>query len=761
MKRTRPGSRIIFLGLLILLSFGGILLRLWNVQIVRGSEYASRINTNSQVTVRLPAVRGEILDRNGIKLVENRASFEVDFYLPDMVRAYRESKGSVPMTTYRGRVHNMPRDLKEADVVKIVSETVIPRMEELGVARDYNANALQIHYRTNREVPYNYRQDLDFEEMAIFSEKNLGLAGVNVSVKPVRWYVYGSMASHLLGYVGSPHELDKLPDLRNFNFYEPDIEGKTQLELFLNEQLKGKPGSRILQRNAKGVIEGEVGRREPVQGNNAYLTIDAKIQYIAEQALRVVGRGAAVVVDPRNGDILAMASVPSYDPNVFIPSIPASKWTEINKDETNPLVNRAISAYAPGSTYKVPISLAGMRAGVGDKSFSCYGGVQYGNKYMKCWIAEKKRTHGQLSLEDALKVSCNAYFYQFGNAIGIEQIVAMGNMLGLGQKTGIPVSGESPGVLPGPEWLSAINPRARWSNGLTANTAIGQGDVLASPLQMAMVTAAVANGGTVYYPRLVDRIVDQSGKTVSQEPPRIRANIVTDGGITPEQIAKVRKGMWNVVNADGGTAGRAANSKMITAGKTGTAQFWRSGKKDNHTWFISFAPYDNPEYVVVVFVQGAKSGGGVSAPIAAKILEGIRKYKSGEEDVQLAALEPAKGNFLFTESVNFDREVAASTKLHDDGETAENPSAAGQENRPNATPNVREEADAAGRVKNKTKPKAADSEAPAPKPEPAPATPVSTPKPNPIQNIFNFIGGKRENSSGSDQKKKSEKPPAR
>jgi penicillin-binding protein 2 len=497
-------------------------------------------------------------------------------------------------------------------------------MEELGVARDYNANALQIHYRTNREVPYNYRQDLDFDEMAIFSEKNLGLAGVNVSVKPVRWYVYGSMASHLLGYVGSPHELDKLPDLRDFNFYEPDIEGKTQLELFLNEQLKGKPGARILQRNAKGIIEGEVGRREPVQGNNAYLTIDAKIQYIAEEALRVVGRGAAVVVDPRNGDILAMASVPSYDPNVFIPSISATKWTEINKDETNPLVNRAISAYAPGSTYKVPISLAGLRAGVGENAFSCYGGVQYGNKYMKCWIAEKKRTHGRLALEDALKVSCNAFFYQFGNAAGIDNIVAMGNMLGLGQKSGIPISGESPGVLPGPEWLSSANPRARWSNGLTANTAIGQGDVLASPLQMAMVTAAVANGGTVYYPRLIDRVVEQNGKTVSQEPPRIRANLVKDGGVTPEQIETVRKGMWNVVNESGGTAGRAANPKMVTAGKTGTAQFWRSGKKDNHTWFISFAPYDNPEYVVVVFVQGAKSGGGVSAPIAAKIIEGIQ-----------------------------------------------------------------------------------------------------------------------------------------
>ena len=254
MKRTRAGSRILLLGLLVLLSMGAITWRLWEVQVIKGEEYASRVSGGSQVTVRLPAVRGEILDRNGIKLVENRASFEVDFYLPDMVRAYREANGTVPMVSYRGKVHNMPRDLKEADVVKIVSQTVIPQLEEIGVAKDYSANALQIHYRTNREVPYNYRQDLKFDEMALFSEKNLGLAGVNVSVKPVRWYVYGSMAAHILGYVGSPRDLDKLPDLRSFNFYEPDVEGKAQIELSMNEHLKGKPGARILRRNAKGVI---------------------------------------------------------------------------------------------------------------------------------------------------------------------------------------------------------------------------------------------------------------------------------------------------------------------------------------------------------------------------------------------------------------------------------------------------------------------------------------------------------------------------
>lgn len=733
MKRSRSTARILFLGLIMLLGFSGLVFRLWYVQIARGAEYTARIGNRSQVSVRIPAVRGEILDRNGIKLVENRASFEVDFYLPDMVRAYRESKGSLPMVSYRGRVHNMPRDLKEADVVKIVSEEVIPRLEELGVAEDYNANALQIHYRTNQEVPYSYRQDLEFGQMAVFSEKNLGLPGVNVTVKPVRWYVYGSLAAHLLGYVGMPNDFDKLPDLKDFNFYEPDMEGKAQVELYLNEYLKGQPGARILQRNVKGVIEGEVNRKEPMQGNNVFLTIDARIQYFAEQALRAVGRGAAVVVNPQNGDILAMASVPSYDPNVFIPSIPSLDWKELTNDETNPLLNRAISAYAPGSTYKIPIALSGLRAGVGNRTFTCSGGVTYGDKYMKCWIADKGGSHGTIGLSEAIKVSCNAFFYQYGNAATIEQINAVGNMLGLGQKSGIPLSGEAPGVLPGREWLASINPQARWTSGLTANTSIGQGDVLASPLQMAMVTSAVANGGTVYYPRLVDRIIAQDGTVVAQDPARVRSNLITDAGLTAEQVEKVRRGMWKVVNEGGGTAGRARIKDFEVAGKTGTAQFTRSGVKDNHTWFISFAPYEDPRYAVVVFVQGAKSGGGVSAPIAAKILEDILNMEKGGEVPQMAALEPAKGNFLFVESIDFGRDIPAATTVGDDGEAGSSADAAAgtaQENRPAAQPNVREEADDRGRVKNQQS------------------------KPNALQKFFNFLGGKKEKKDGGSRQQK-------
>ena len=729
MKRSRSTARILIIGLIMLLALSGLVFRLWYVQIARGADYTARIGNRSQVSVRIPAVRGEILDRNGIKLVENRASFEVDFYLPDMVRAYRESKGSVPMTTYRGRVHNMPRDLKEADVVKIVSEEVIPRLEELGVAEDYNANALQIHYRTNQEVPYSYRQDLDFGQMAVFSEKNLGLPGVNVTVKPVRWYVYGALAAHLLGYVGMPNDLEKLPDLKDFNFYEPDMEGKAQIELYFNEYLKGQPGARILQRNVKGVIEGEVSRREPVQGDNVFLTIDARIQYFAEQALRSVGRGAAVVVNPQNGDILAMASVPSYDPNVFIPSIANSDWKELTTDETNPMLNRAISAYAPGSTYKIPVSLAGLRGGVGNRTFTCSGGVTYGNKYMKCWIADKGGSHGTLGLSDAIKHSCNAFFYQYGNAAGIDQIDAVGNMLGLGQKSGIPLSGEAPGVLPSPGWLASVNPQAHWSAGLTANTSIGQGDVLASPLQMAMIASAVGNGGTVYYPRLIDRIVAQDGTVVAQDPARVRTDLIHEAGLTLDQIEKVRRGMWKVVNEEGGTAGKARIKGVEVAGKTGTAQFWRSGVKDNHTWFVSFAPYKDPRYVIVTFVQGAKSGGGVSAPVAAKIYDDIFKMENGGEVPQLAKLEPAKGNFRFVESIDFGRDVPAATTGGDDGEAASNTDAAGttQENSPAAQPNVRQEADDRGRVKNQTS------------------------KPNALQKFFNFLSGKKEKNDGGNR----------
>jgi penicillin-binding protein 2 len=630
--------------------------RLWYVQVARGSEYTSRIRNNSQVNVRLPAVRGEITDRQGIPLAQNRASNAVEFYLPDIVRDYRARFGTVPRHNYRTTVAGMMTEKSEPDIVKIVDELIMPQLAKLGLARAYNPRQLRLHFRNNTEVPFTYMEDLDFETMARLSEHDVELPGVNVTVRPVRRYVYGALGAHLLGYVGPPKEIDK-EEASQFNFYQPDTEGKAQIELFYNDDLRGSPGARILQRNAKGVIEGEVGLEPAKQGSNVQLTIDARIQYITEKALRAVGRAAAVVVDPNNGDILAMASVPSYDPNIFIPAIPAAAWSELTQDPTDPLINRATSAYAPGSTYKIPTALAGLRAGLEDRRFTCTGVVTYGNTPMKCWIADKNGSHGTIDLESAIRVSCNAFFYQYGNAAGIDNIVAVGNMLGFGQKSGLPLSGDAAGILPGPEWMRANYPRERWSSGQTANASIGQGYVLTTPLQMALATATVANGGTSYYPRLVDKVVAQDGTTVRQEPIKIRANLV-ESGFTTEEIERVRRGMWDVVNRGGGTAASARIKNYEVAGKTGTAQFWRGRVKDNHTWFIAFAPYEKPRYAVAVIVQGAQSGGGVAAPIAAKILADIFKMEEGEA-VEVAALEPAKGSFQFVSSVDFGRPIPA------------------------------------------------------------------------------------------------------
>jgi len=725
-RRPSAEWRVVFLGFAMLCGFGVLVAKLWYEQVLRAAHWTRKVQSGSEVTVRIPSMRGEIRDRNGLTLVTNRASYEVDFYLPDMERGYREQYGNkVPRVGYTQKVDEQLKKMSETDIVQIVNTTVMPRLDELDLAQDYNAERLQIHYRNSRLVPFTYQEEVDYDSIARFSEHNLGLPGVDIAVKPVRQYVYGALAAHLLGYVGAPNDIDKLPDIKAYTFYQPDVEGKTQVEAVYDEWIRGKPGVRVMQRNAKGAIMGEIRREAPKTGHNVYLTIDAKIQFIVERALRAVGRGAAVVVNPKNGDILAMASVPSYDPNIFIPSVSVENWNKVDGDETDPLTNRAIQGYAPGSTYKAVTALAGLRAGISaDRYFNCSGSVTYGTKPMKCWIAEKGGAHGSLGLADALKHSCNCFFYQFGNAAGIDQIVAVGEQLGLGQRTRVPLSGERGGILPGPAWLQSVAPQERWSNGYTANTSIGQGSVEASPLQMAMVTATIANRGISYTPRLVARVVDQQGEDVMVDgklvaPPegQVRADLKA-AGITDRQIESVRDGMRRVVET--GTGKRAQIKGVVVAGKTGTAQFWREvgdGKKtkikDNHTWFISFAPYDEPKYAVTVFVQGAKSGGGVSAPIAQKIIEESLAVEKGY-DPGIAALAPAPGSFAPIEMVEFKKSEVPAGSLADE-ETAdhtEGPTARTRERQVMAQPNIRAKADARGKVKGK-------SQDAAPSPQPA------------------------------------------
>ncbi len=644
--------RLPLLGLLVLAAAGGLVARLWWIQVLKSDQYAQKIRGGSNVTVRIPSVRGEIRDRTGLTLVGNRASYQLEFYLPDMVDGFRRSVGpkAMPYIPAVHTVKGMLKDTKEVDVVRIVNDVVQDRLTQLGVTQEYNAEKLQRHYRNNTQVPFTFIEDLKFAEMARLSERSLGLPGVNVSPRPVRQYLYGALAAHVLGYVGA--EDTDAEEAKRFNFYQADVIGKSNIELTMDKYLRGKPGVRVLKRDVKGVVEGEASFTPPTPGSNVYLTIDARIQMIVERALRAVGRGAAVVVDPSNGNVLALVSVPSFDPNAFIPSITGKDWNTLVKDETNPLVNRAISSFAPGSTYKPITGLAGLKKGTGTRSYNCSGGVQYGDKFMKCHIFGRG-VHGTVGLSDALKVSCNSFFFQLGNDTGIDAIEATARLLGLGQKTGIELSSEASGQQPGRDWLAARTPRARWSDGQTANTSIGQGYVEASPLQMALLAATLANGGTCYYPRLIDKVADKDGNIEVQDPPRVRTNL-TDEGWSAAQIEVVRKGMWKVVNDSGGTAQRARLKGVQVAGKTGTAEFYRNGQKDNHTWFISFAPYDAPRYAIAVIVQGAKSGGGVSAPISAKIMEECLALEQGGE-VKLTALAPAPGSFQFISEIDFSK----------------------------------------------------------------------------------------------------------
>jgi penicillin-binding protein 2 len=324
--------------------------------------------------------------------------------------------------------------------------------------------------------------------------------------------------------------------------------------------------------------------------------------------------------------------------------------------------------------------------------------------------------HGTLTLTDAIKYSCNAFFYQWGNKAGIDQIDAMGDALGLGHRTGLPLSGESPGVVPGPAWLARISPTEKWTEGYTANVSIGQGACEASPLQMAMVVSTIANRGISFEPRLVNRIVDQNGqdardedgKLVCPPEPKVRANL-REAGVTEDQIELVRRGMWKVVNDPGGTGKKASVKGVEVAGKTGTAQFWREvhGKKekDNHTWFICFAPYKEPRYAICIMVEGGKSGGGTSAPIAHKILEESLAVENGY-DPGIVPLEPAVGHFKPIMEVTYPNSeklpVGAADPDEQPTDHADDSTPSDKrEKQVRAAPDIRDEPDARGRINSK------------------------------------------------------------
>jgi penicillin-binding protein 2 len=638
------------LGVLVVLVFAAVdllLSRLWSVQVVNSASALQRSEAQTTVKSRLAPARGEICDRNGVPLAENRPSFDIDFSLDDLRRDYAKAHhGHVPEIPLRPDKHGRPRS--EVDIVQIVKESIQPISDTLNLSAPLNEKEIREHFRSEPDLPYHYMTNLNFATVAQFKERNFGVRGIDISQTPQRSYPLGAFASHILGYVGTPQNQDEhLAD--DGTPYE--IVGRHGIEAIMDPQLQGEPGSKIRRVSSQGYFIGEpLEENDPTVGNTLYLTIDARAQYIAETAFRASGwtRGAVVIMDPRNGDVLALASFPDYDPNKFIPKIDAKAWDALNTDPTTPMFNRALHGQNPGSTYKIMVALAGLKSGhvTADTDFDCPAAIQIDDHLFH---NSDHAPGGTMSLVEAIKVSSDVFFYQYGIRAGIQAIDEMGRRAGFGQKWGLlGDDDEDAGILPGPEWMKQNEAWLRkthnidhWSNAQTANTAIGQGFVLCTPLQLATFLCAVANGGTVYRPRIYSHVANYKGDTVADIP---EGSVFDTLDVKPSQLKDVQQGMYDVVQEPGGTGNNAQVPGVHMGGKTGTAQHYRHGMQDLTTWFYCYGPWENPRYVTCVMVEGGQWGGTAAAPIAGAIMKRLFALDAGSPE-NVAPLEPVVGNF--------------------------------------------------------------------------------------------------------------------
>ncbi|WP_193214888.1 peptidoglycan D,D-transpeptidase FtsI family protein [Luteolibacter marinus] len=707
--------RVYLLTALVLFGFGALLTRLYDFQINKREFYKGQVPGNRQITVREPGIRGTIKDRNGIELARNRRNYEVSFNLEEIHSAYRLQRDQDPTVDVETSDKGMPRVGTETDIVAIVKERVISPLGKLGLLRDFNAEAMRVHYKTHGGlVPFTYTTDLDYDQFAKFAEHSLEIPGVYLNVRPQREYPYKALSCHTLGFLRQWSKGDIPEDAaRKYGYqYVGDDRGVAGVEATLDDMLRGPEGWKQIVKSEKGKILGEVlvDAVDPGVGAEVTLTIDAEIQYLVSNALRRAGTAAGVVMDVRTGEILAMASVPDYDPNDFIPSITQAKKDEYDHNPHHPLIDRSISTFSPGSTFKVPTAIVGAIRGFAHRSYNCNGYVPYGNTKVRCWIAKKGGAHGGLPLPKAIQVSCNPYFMQLANAIGPKDMADGFRMLGFGEKTGIPVPGEDGGTVIGSREWQRKNPNERPTPVNMAFAAIGQGNSLASPLQLCAMVSCVANGGRYYRPRLVKRAVDRNGTPLIEDTPSLKVDLLKEG-LKPADLELIREGMRMAVNVPGGTASRVKVPGYVVAAKTGTAQAEQAGSYQRHNaWTMAFAPYDEPRYAVVVMVREGKSGGAVAGPLVHLILRGLLSRDEGMK-LPLHPLDPVPGALEAIEEIPLPEDVLAAIDATEaDGETgdeaAEAATAAGIVN-PNPKlseppvlpqPTIKPEADAEGTV---------------------------------------------------------------
>ena len=695
--------RLYLLTALVLVGFGALLTRLHVFQIERRDEFLQLVPGNRTVTVREPGIRGEILDRNGVTLARNIRKYEVTFNLDEIRKAYSIQRDKDPVLQRLTIEKGMTRKVSERDIVAIVRESTLSVLDqpELNLFKKYSARDLRTHYITHGGlIPFSYNADLTYEEFAKFAEHNLDLPGVYVNLRPQREYPYGSLASHVIGYL-KQWEKGDVPDsaTRQFNHYIGDARGIAGVEASMDDILRGPEGRKAMIKNEKGRTIGMDDYTKPGVGANVHLTIDVKLQYLLENTLRLAGRAAGVIMDVNTGEVLAMASVPDYNPNDFIPSISKIRFDAYNANkQLAPFTNRAISAFTPGSVMKIPTAIAGALEGMATRNFSCEGFVKYGNHPVGCWIWNQSRgRHGSLNLQQAIQKSCNPYFNKLANAIKWEAMVDGCQIVGIGKRTGIELPREEPGILPGSRSWRAANPNALMTQALTAFLSIGQGDTLATPLQICAVAATVANGGKYYQPRIIKTAIAENGEVIIEDKPKLKVDL-TQAGVKPRDLELIRKGMWMSVNQAGGTCGKVKHPTVDISAKSGTAQTVDNGVKSNNSWIMAFAPHENPKYAICIMVQNAGSGGGVCGPLVNLVYRGIFAQDAGVK-LPVNRQTEVLGNLdRFEKTIEISPEMIASVEAGDQTPAPEAITAAAAEIVPTDSADLGETGDEVGEL---------------------------------------------------------------
>ncbi len=655
LKKNDPALRLVAVVLMagLCLLFAG----LWWVQVVSAREYQSHLETQAYRTIRIPAVRGKILDREGRVLAENRPRYNLSLYLDDLRKPFAtasdqaikqardwQKKAVAAQEKKLGRSLTKPerkqfafqagqlQKLREQARAQVAADVVAEISRKMGEPLPFDAAKFSRHYATQLAMPFTILQNLDEGQIARFQENYTNGLGADLELQSIRSYPFGTTAAHLLGYL-QKDDSSSAGEEAFFNYRLPDYRGVIGVEAGFNSQLHGRAGQESVLVNNLGYRQSEDVDSQPLPGRNVVLTVDLDLQRAAEASLEqhqgANVNGAVVVMDVRNGDVLALVSSPTFDPNDFAQGISHEKYQRIQ--ELSAEKNRAtFENYAPGSIFKTVVALAALENGLNteekyhvqaDSSRPGKGCIWVGRRKIEDTVAA-----GDYDFKRALIHSSNAYFINAGLVPGVvENVIRLGKQFHLGERTGIFTNQETRGNFPVEKQL-----HTGWRDGDTANLCIGQGAIDVTPIQMAVMISAIANGGVVLWPRLVDRIEPQDA-TAGEVATNFPATVVRDHlTVHPRSLKILRDAMLADVESSEGTGTKAAVDGLRICAKTGTAQVQDSANRliGHNFWFASFAPYEQPRYAVVVMVQSATergSGGETCAPIAHDIYAAILK----------------------------------------------------------------------------------------------------------------------------------------